>query len=273
MERSVPGMCFLVAAVAIAIAAGSWWMQRIVFTPDSTRETAAAILSDPDIRLDINSLVSAASAPAIGRSVTEVSTEVEVSVLSTRAGAAMMGPIVESLHERVIGVRDEPVQITGSQMIDIVRDQAAADAPSITMPVDRIGTLNTIRIALTWSMLGALALAGLSILAGLVTRPERRDVVRGIGETALAVAAAMLVFGYFLPVHLVPSIDNQTWMGLVPRLALRTLRVGLGTSAVRAVVGGLALRAAAGAGRRRQWSSPGAASPTRYRAGRDAGWR
>lgn len=272
MERSVPGMCFLVAAVAIAIAAGSWWMQRIVFTPDSTRETAAAILGDPDIRLDINSLVSAASSPVVGRSVTEVSTEVEVSVLSTRAGAAMMAPIVRELHERVIGLRDDPVQITGSQMTEIVRDQRAADAATVTMPVDPIGTLQTIRFALTWSMIIGLGLAVLGVLAGLITRPDRRDLIRWIAETALALAVAMLVFGYLLPVHLIPAIDNQTWMGIVPRLALRTLRVVLGTCAVLAVAGALALVAASGTGRRRQWSTPTTSAAPRYRSGDRPGW-
>jgi hypothetical protein len=158
-------------------------------------------------------------------------------------------------------------------MTEIVRDQAAADAPTVTVPVDRIGTLNTIRIALTWSMLAGLGIAVLGGLAGLVTRPDRRDLVRGVGETALALAAAMVVFGYFLPVHLVPSIDNQTWMGLVPRLALRTLRVVLGTSAVLVVAGALALVTASGTGRRRQWSSPGLASAPRYRSGDRSDWR
>jgi hypothetical protein len=128
MERSLPGMFFLVAAVAISIAAGAWWMQRIVFTPDATRATAAAILEEPDIRLDINSLVSAASGPFLERSISEISTEVETQVLTTRAGALMMAPIIEQLHERIIGLRDDPVEITGLQMIDIVRDQRAADA-------------------------------------------------------------------------------------------------------------------------------------------------
>ena len=156
-------------------------------------------------------------------------------------------PIVEELHGRVIGVREEPVQITGEQMTELVRDQAAADAPTVTMPVDRIGTLDTIRIALTWSMLAGRGIAVLGCLAGLVTRPDRRDLVRGVGATALALAGAMVV-GYLLPVHLVPSIDNQTWMGIVPRLALRTLRVVLGTSVVLVAVGALTLVAASGTG-------------------------
>lgn len=263
-------MFFLVAAVAISIAAGAWWMQRIVFTPDATRATAAAILQEPDIRLDINSLVSAASSPVVGRSVTEISTEVETQVLSTRAGALMMAPIIEQLHERILGLRDEPVQITGVQMVEIVRDQRAAEAPTVTMPVDPIGTLENMRTVLRWLMLIGAGLALVLFLLGLIARPERRDVLRGFGELSLSLAASMLVFGYFLPVHMMTAIDNQTWTHAIPQLAMRTLPVVLGSIAVFAVVGAALILASTNTGRRRQWSTP--LSVARYRGGENPGW-
>lgn len=263
-------MFFLVAAVAISIAAGAWWMQRIVFTPDATRATAAAILEEPDIRLDINSLVSAASSPALGRSVTEISTMVETQVLSTRAGALMMAPIIEQLHERIIGLREDPVEITGVQMIDIVRDQRAADAPSVTMPVEPIGTLETMRSVLRWLMLIGAGLGLLMFLLGVIARPERRDVLRGLGEFALALAASMLVFGYFLPVHMMTAIDNQTWTHAIPRLAMRTLPVVLGSIAILVAAGAALILASASGSKRRQWSTP--LSVARYRGGDNPGW-
>lgn len=263
-------MFFLVAAVAISIAAGAWWMQRIVFTPDATRATAAAILEEPDIRLDINSLVSAASSPVVGRSISEISTEVENQVLTTRAGALMMAPIIEQLHERIVGLRDEPVEITGVQMIEIVRDQRAADAPTVTMPVDPIGTLDNMRQLLGWLVLIGGALGLIMFLLGVVTRPERRDVLRGVGELALALAGSMLVFGYFLPVHMMTAIDNQTWTHAIPRLAMRTLPVVLGAMAILALAGAALILASANTGKRRQWSTP--LSVARYRGGDNPGW-
>lgn len=263
-------MFFLVAAVAIGIAAGAWWMQRIVFTPDATRATAAAILEEPDIRLDINSLVSAASSPVVGRSVSEIGTEVETQVLTTRAGALMMAPIIEQLHERILGLRDEPVEITGVQMIEIVRDQRAAEAPTVTVPVDRIGVLENMRSVLRWLMLIGAGLGLVLFLLGVITRPERRDVLRGLGEFALALAASMLVFGYFLPVHMMTAIDNQTWTHAIPRLAMRTLPVVLGSIAVFAMTGTALILASAAGGKRRQWSTP--LSVARYRGGENPGW-
>lgn len=263
-------MFFLVAAVAISIAAGAWWMQRIVFTPDATRATAAAVLAEPDIRLDINSLVSAQTSLVLDRPITEISTLVETQVLSTRAGALMMAPIIEQLHERIIGERDDPVEITGVQMVEIVRDQRAADAPTVTMPVDPIGTLVTMRTVLRWLMLIGAGLALVMFLLGVITRPERRDVLRGLGELALGLAGAMLVFGYFLPVHMMTAIDNQTWTHAVPRLAMRTLPVVLGSIVVFALGGAALILASTRGGQRRQWSTP--LSVARYRGGDNPGW-
>lgn len=264
-------MFFLVAAVAISIAVGGWWMQRIVFTPDATRATAAAILEEPDIRLDINALVSAATSPVVGRSITDISTEVETQVLTTRAGALMMAPIIKQLHERIIGLRDEPVEITGVQMVEIIRDQRAAEAPTVTVPVDPIGTLDNMRVVLRWLMLVGTGLGVLLFLLGVVTRPERRDVLRGLGELCLALAVSMLIFGYFLPVHMMTAVDNQTWTHAIPRLAMRTLPVVLGSIAILAVGGATLIVASASGGKRRQWSTP--LSVARYRGGENPGWR
>lgn len=265
-------MLFLVAAVAISIAAGSWWMQRIAFTPDGTRDTTAAILEDADIRLDINGLVSAATDPyLVDEDIGQISSRVETQVLSTRAGAAVMAPIIEQLHRRIIGLRDEPVEITGTEMVDIVRDQRATDAPTVTVPVDPIGTLQNMRSVIGWLMLVSIALGVVTFLLGLVTRPERRDVLRGLGELGLALAVSMLLFGYLLPVHLLTAIDNQTWTHAIPQLAMRTLPVVLGSAVIFAGGGAVLILASMSGGKRRQWSTPLAAA--RYRGGENPGWR
>jgi hypothetical protein len=270
MERSIAGMLFLVAAVAMSISAGAWWMQRIVFTPDATRDTAAAILEDPDIRLEINSLVAAASAPVVDKTVPELGTYLETEILSTRAGAAMMAPIIEQAHQRIIGNRDEPVRITGTQMIDIVRDQRAEDVATVTLPIEPIGTLETMRGLLGWMIPIAGGLGLLLVLLGIFTRPERRDIFRGLGEFGLALAASILLFGYALPVHMMTAIDNRTWTHAIPRLAMRTLPVVLGFALIAALGGVAMILASTSGGKRRQWSTP--LSVARYRGGSNPGW-
>ena len=271
MERSFAALMLLVAGIAISLSAGAWWMQRIAFTPDATRDTAAAILSSPDIRLEINTVVTGASAPYLEIGVSELGTFVETEILSTRPGAAMMGPIMEEAHDRIIGNRDdEPVRITGEQMVDIVRDERAVDAPTVTLPVNPIGALNTIKVALRWTILGAAGLGLVALVIGILTRPERRDVRRALGEFAIAMAVTMVVFGYLVPVHLVTAIDNRTWTHAIPHLALRTLPVVLGSAAVFAIVGAGMIMRASLAGRRRQTSTPLATS--RFRSGETRSW-
>lgn len=264
-------MLFLVAAVAFSVAGGGWWMQRIAFTPDDTRATAAAILAEPDIRQEINTVVTGASAPVLGLTAPELGSFLEDQILSTRAGAAMMAPIVEEAHDRIIGNRDDqPVTVTGSEMIDIVRDQRAAEVATVTLPIPVIGTLKTTRTTIGWIIPIAAALGAVALLLGIATRPERRDVLRGLGEFCLAMTCSMLIFGYLIPVHLLTAIDNGTWTNAIPRLALRTLPVVLGSAAIFGL-GGLALiLASTSGGKRRQFSTP--LSVARYRGGDNPGW-
>lgn len=270
MERSLAGMLFLVAAVAMSIGVGAWWMQRIVFTPDGTRATTAAILEEPDIRVELNTLITAAAAPATGQDPAQLSALLENVVLSSRPGAAVMAPTIEQIHQRVIGNRDEPVELTGTDMVPMVRDEHAADAASITLPIGPIGVLRTFKDLVGWIFPIAGGLALVLAALGVLTRPDRRDVFRGLGELGLALAASMLVFGYLLPVHFITALDNQTWSQVVPRLAMRTLPVVLGSAGIFALAGmGLILASTSG-GKRRQWSTP--LSVARYRGGDNPGW-
>jgi hypothetical protein len=269
MERTLAGMLFLVAAVAFSIAGGAWYMQRVCFTPDDTRESAAAILKEPDIRQEINTVVSGASAPVLGVNTPELSEFLETQILSTHAGAAVMGPIVEEIHDKIIGNRDDDIVVTGEEMIPIVRDQRAADVQDVVLPIPVIGTLKTTRTTIGWLIPIAAGIGAIAMLLGIATRPERRDVLRGLGEFFMAMACSMLVFGYLIPVQLLPAIDNGVWTKAIPRLAMRTLPFVLGSAAIFGLGGAALILASMSGGKRRQFSTP--LSVTRYR-GDDHGW-
>jgi hypothetical protein len=271
VERSLAGVLFLVAAVAFSIAAGGWWMQRIVFTPDQTRDTAAAILSEPDIRQEINTVISGASAPVIGVTTADLQAFLEDQVLSTRAGAAVLAPIIEEAHDKIIGNRDDqPIWVTGDQMIDIVRDERAEAVEPVIIPIPVIGTLSTTRTTIGWIIPISAAIGMVALVLGLITRPDRRDILRGFGEFSLAMACSMIVFGYLIPVHVMTAIDNGTWTHAIPRLAERTLPVVLGSAAIFGVVGLALILASSSGGKRRQFSTP--LSVARYRGGDNPGW-
>lgn len=241
MERSFASILFLTAAICVALAAGAWWMQRIVFTPEPTRSSADAILDSPDIRLTINNQVTSATAPILGRDITELAAFVERDVLSTRAGAAMMAPITEQAHERILGQRTTPLRLSGPEMAEIVRDQRVADAEPVTIPVDRIAVIANFNAAIGWIVPIAGGLGLMLYAIGLVLRPDARDIRTAIGEQLIALGVAMAVFGYLIPVHFITAIDDRTFSHAIPGLALRTLPVVVITTMLCLLLGAVLL--------------------------------
>ena len=100
-----------------------------------------------------------------------------------------------------------------------------------------IGTLDLLDTMIRWFVPIVAALGALIAAARLVTRPDRRELLRGLGEFGLAMAACLIVFGYLIPVHLMPAIDDGTWTQASPRLALRTLSFVIGAVVVLAAAG------------------------------------
>jgi hypothetical protein len=263
VQRSLAGVLFLIAAVALSVAAGTWWLQRTVFTPSTSTNTTAAILNDDQIRGEIATVVSAAAAATVEQNANELATTLVDPLMDSRAGAGVMTDIVAEAHRRVIGSRDEPVRITGVQMVEIVRDERVAELPAVTLPVPEVGALAVLSNTLGWIAAVTAVLGFVLLLLGLAVRPERGEVVRGLGEFGFAIALSALVFGWLIPVIVVPAIDDNTWTQAIPRLALRQLPIVLAV-AVIGLAGGIVLTIrAAGMGRRKQWSTPLAVS--RYR--------
>jgi len=262
VQRNLAGLFFLLAAIAWGIGAGSWWLQYTAFTPDDTVGATEAILNDDEIRAEITTIVSAATATTLEQTPGEVAALVNP-LIGSRAGAAVMTDIVRDSHGRAIGVHDEPVRITGDQMVLIVRDEAVADLQPVTLPVAEVSTLRFLANSLGWvaAIMGVIGL--IVLLLGIVARPERPDVARGVGEMLVSLAIAFVVFGLLIPVFVLPGINDTTWAGSVPRLAMRTLPLVTGISVVFAALGALLMVKSAGSGRRKQWSTP--LSVSRYR--------
>ncbi|HWL44033.1 MAG TPA: hypothetical protein VNQ73_13915 [Ilumatobacter sp.] len=271
MERSLGATFFLIASVAFALAFGAWWLDRVAFSPDATVDSAAAILEDPDIRQELISLIAPLTANRLDTNSTDLAGMLETKVLTNRLGAREIAPIIHQAHQIIIGDHADPIRITGAQLVPIVRDERAADVDTFTLPIEKIGTLATFDSIGKWIMLGGAALGAVMLALGLVTRPERREFINGLGELMIAFACAVLLFGYAIPVHLFTAIDNRTWTGAIPPLALRTLPVVIGTAAVLSLAGAfLILTARSGGGSRKQWSTP--VSMGRYRGGENPGW-
>jgi hypothetical protein len=262
VQRSLAGVLFLVAAVLIGIAVGTWWLDRVVFTPDATRGRTEAILDDPDIRAEIVAVVTAGTTNVVERPPDDLAPFVD-QIVGSRPGAAVMADIVADAHARVIGDQDDLVVITGEQLVQIVRDERAVSVERVTLPVPRVGTLDALATVVSWVpiILGAAGLV--LILLGLLTRPEGRDIRRGIGELAVSIAISVAVFGLLVPIFLVPSIDDSAWTQLAPRLASRSSTIVLVGTGVLAAIGLALILSSLNTGKRKQWSTP--VSMGRYR--------
>ena len=180
MQRSVASILLLVASVAFGLSAGCWWLQRTVFTPADSTSIAAAVLDQSAIRLEIITVVSARTAGALGTTPDTLANFLDAEVLSKRAGAAELAPFIERAHLRAIGSNDDLVVIVPSELVNIVRNEMAYNAPAATIPVPVIGTLKTARTSTGWAMIISAAIGLLTLLVGLVLRPYRSELVQAI---------------------------------------------------------------------------------------------
>lgn len=240
VQRSFSAVLLLVAAVAFGTATGAWWLQRAVFSPNPSPGLAEAILDDSAIRLELETVIAARTAEALETSPDQLAAFLEDQVMNTRGGAVELAAFIQRAHLRVIGSNDDLVVMVPSELVNVVRDERALDAPAATIPIPVIGTLSTTRTVMRWLMLGATGLGLVTLVLGLVLRPYRSDLLRALGELLIAVAIAVPVIGWALPTFVVPAIDTSTWTGIAPALAGRSLPVVLVTS-VLLTVAGLAL--------------------------------
>ena len=249
------GLLFFVAAILLALAAGGWWLQRVAFDPSSSRAVAREVFADPELRNQLAAAVASAAAAPIGQPENQLSLQI-ASIAGHPAAAEFLADVVADAHARVVGAGG-PVQITGAQMVDIVRDQRAAELPAVTLPVEEVAILDTIRTVLRWLVPVAALIGLVAAVLGVLTHPERADAVFGIGMFCILAAVLAMVLGYVVPTFLLPALSDNLWIEVIPAVANNELRTVAGLSCALAIVGVVLILASAGVRRRKtSWSSP-----------------
>jgi hypothetical protein len=249
------GLLFFAAAILLAFAAGGWWLQRVAFTPSISRAVAREVFTDPALRGQLATVVAGAAADTVGVPANQLTLQVNSTVANPQA-AEFLVDIVADAHARMVGAGG-PVQITGQQMVEIVRDQRAATLPAVTLPVEKVSVLDTIRTSLRW-LVPLAALAGLvAVVLGILAHPARADAFFGIGVFCIVAAVLTMVLGYVVPTFLVPVLSDNPWIEVVPAVADSQLRTVAGLSCVLAIVGVVLIITSAGFRRRKtSWSAP-----------------
>jgi len=262
VRRSLGGLILLVSGVLFALAISTFWLDRVAFTPEVDTDVTYAILEDEDIRLQIASVIAGASASELGVSPANLKVLV-TQIARIRDGATEMRVFTASAHELLIGDTDKPVVITPDEQVQITRTERAAVLPPITLPVERVGAFQALASVTTWTWMITFGLAALTLLFGLVIRPERGDILFALGVGCAATGLLLLLLGYIVPAFLFPSISNDVWVGIFPSLATHRRALTFAAAIVFVAIGAGALFLAGGSRQRRQRSTPLAA--TRYR--------
>lgn len=270
VRRTLAGLLFGVAYVCASLAIAGWLLQRTAFSPNRTSSVAKTVLEDPKIRTEIVDLVAHNTAPTLGVTTDQVRTQLNGLLTNPQTAAAMaqeMAKILHDAHAHLIGEQKAPVQITDTQVRDIVRTDAVIGMAPITLPVPEVGALSVARQVLRW-LVPIAAVAALVIgLLGLTTHPDRPALLRSLGFGMLLLAVLITLLGYVAPRFAISAIDKSPWARVPGKLADDALPLILALDFVL-VGGGAALLVGSGlVRRRRRWSAP--VSTYRYREERN----
>lgn len=245
-----------------SLAISGWLLHRSAFDPDHTKDLSTVVLQDPRIRTQIADDIADAVSSQRGLDRDAVRQTV-LAVAGTRQGAALLGEVLHDAHARLIGQMKGPVRITGAQMVQVVRNQAVADMPAITLPVPKVNALDTIRTILRWMVpFCALFAVGFFVI-GFMLHPHRSALVHSLGYGMVLLALLIAVLGYIVPRFVVPSLSDNIWADVSARLANDSLPLLVGLAIVFGAGGMMLLVGTGLLRRRRRWNAP--VSTYRYR--------
>jgi hypothetical protein len=245
----------IVVAVLVALSVGLWWLQRVAFTPSNDSSVAHSILGDEQIRGQVATIVAGAAAPTLGQSPAELREFIE-RIARIPEGAALMSDFVGDAHSRLIGERDARVVIDAQEQVNIVRNELVGEAAPVTLPVQRVGSVAFLDAWLGWIALGALGLAVLVAIAGILLRPERGEGTFALGVFFASTAASLVVFGYLAPLLVLPAFSDDPWMGVFSRLASHHRNLTLLLAVACLIVAALIVFGTSSRRERRQHSTP-----------------
>jgi hypothetical protein len=255
MRRSLGGLMLIAAAVLVAISVGMWWLQRVAFTPSSDSGVAHSILGDEEIRGQVATIVAGADAAVLGQSPAELREFIE-QIARIPDGAAVMSEFVGDAHGRLIGSFDDRVMITAQEQVNMVRNELVGEASSLTLPVQEVGSIAFVADWLTWAAVGALGLGVVLALAGIFLRPERGEGTFALGVLFASTAGSLVIFGYLVPLLVLPTFADDPWMGVFSRLANHHRNLTLLVAVACLVVAALIVFGTSSRRERRQHSTP-----------------
>lgn len=262
VRRTLGGLLLLVAGGLWALSISTLWLDRVAFSPSADTDNTFAIIADEDIRGQIATLVATVDGPTLGMSPSALKITIE-GLTARRAMATEMRFFVAEAHKVVIGDSEGPVEITGSEQVQIVRNESVALLDPIPLPVAKVGSLSLINTVTGWIWLVTGGAAIITMLIGLFLRPERGEFAFAFGLGCVATGVMIVFNGFIVPRVFLAQLSEDIWIDAIPRLANKDRGATLVGALVFLGIGALATFGTNGLRQRRQRSTP--LATTRYR--------
>ncbi|MFZ9629992.1 MAG: hypothetical protein ACO3C1_11655 [Ilumatobacteraceae bacterium] len=259
MRRTIASLLFGTAYACASLTVSGFLLQRTALDPDHTADAVTAVLGDSAIQRElVDTITDAAVAQlANGDPAVEATLRANLqSVATLPEGQQLLAGVVHDAHAHLIGAQTEPVQITGPELVPLLRDERAAALPTITLPVPVVEPLSIARTTLRWMLPVVAVLTVVMVLLGFAAHPERSAVLRGLSVGLIMLAALTALLGYVLPKFAFPLFSDSAWARVPARLADDSVPVLVALELL--MLGGAgALFAMAGMMRRRdRWRQP-----------------
>lgn len=253
IRRSVAGAILGLSLLIGSFAWSGFLALRTVFDPDRSREIAAELLDNDEVRDQLSTNMSFAV-----RAVVPPQVPVDPALIDQVTQQLLESPAVEAAilnafadsHAAFLGDGDAPDRIDLTAVAQVARETLVSASPeldgligddivlSVPLPTERIPNASPVRDGLraVVPVLAALAIGG-AVLA-LVTTTDRPAILRRAGFWALATTAVYLLVGIGAPYLLREFAPDQAEVvaallaallrsTLVPSIALGAVGVGL----------------------------------------------
>jgi len=257
VRRTLAGLLFGLAYACASLSIAGFLLQRSAFDPDNSAKAADVILGDSELKAELVGFISDSVTTQLAGTVDPVTIRSNVeAVAELPEGQMLLADIIHDAHAHMIGDQEGPVEITGAQLVGIVRDERAAVLPTLILPVPKVTPLAIANHTLDWLLPIALIATIAFAFLGFTAHPERSALLRSLALGLLLLALLALILGYLVPKFLVPALSDSVWTHIPARLADDSLPLLIG---LELMLIGSAVALLAGSGmmqRRRRWSTP-----------------
>jgi len=255
VRRTLAGLLFGLAYLCASLAIAGFLLQRAAFEPTRSASAPDVVLQDAAIRNELVTTIADAAAPQLHEDNATLRALVDT-VARHPDGQHFFSPIIHDAHAALLGDHAGAVQLTGEQLVPILRTEAAVAMAPVTFVVPRVAALDLAHTVLRW-LIPVAAIATIVFAAlGLTAHPDGSALMRSLALGMVLLATLVVIIGYLVPKFAVPALSDSPWANISATMAddSATLTIAL---VVVLLVGAVALiLSTSSMQRRRRWSTP-----------------